>query len=159
NVPRAAGGTAPQMGFMIAFNQLSSSTTNLRFYAQPSYQLPSSKTPNYRGFAGGLGRKGASRLVIFETDGVPNTGATASLNGTGGDSYYAIRIANPTNLSDGTNNKEWPTVGGLTLSNVYGVVQQIVALDTASPPGFSTVRHPAQVYGIGYGFMFDPSLT
>src|SRR5262249_12563378 len=120
---------------------------------------PSTKTPNYRGQAGGLGRKGASRLVIFETDGVPNTGATAALSGTGADSYYAIRIGNPQNLSDGTNNKEWPTVRSLTLSNVYGVVQQIVALDTASPPGYSTVRKPAQVYGIGYGFMFDPSLT
>src|SRR5262249_40417533 len=70
-----------------------------------------------------------------------------------------IRIGNPQNLSDGTNNKEWPTVGSDSSSTVYGVVQQIVALDTASPPGFSTVRKPAQVYGIGHGFMFDPSLT
>ena len=54
NVPRANGGTAPGMGFMIAYNQFSSSTTNLRFYASPS--------TTYRGDAGGLGRKGRRPL-------------------------------------------------------------------------------------------------
>lgn len=157
NVPRANGGTAPQMGFMIAYNQFSSSASNLRFYASPSYQLPSAKVPNYRGQAGGLGRKGANRLIIFETDGVPNSRAFAALSGTGSDSYYPIRIGNPQNLSDATANKEWPATNGFSLGEIYPVVQQIVALDTASPPGFSTVRRPALVYCIGYGSDFDPA--
>ncbi len=156
NVPRANGGTAPQMGFMISYNQFSSSSSKLRFYAQPSYQLPSNKVPNYRGQAGGLGRKGANRLVIFETDGVPNTRANANIVAGGADSYYQIRIANPQNLSSGSN-VEWPSGGGYSNAEVYSVVQQIVALNTASPPGYSTTRRQALVYCIGYGGDFDPA--
>src|SRR5207253_3935070 len=125
NVPRAHGGTAPEMGFMLAYNLLSSSTTNLRTYAAPS--------ATYRGYDGGLGRKGASRLVIFETDGAPNTRAIASIAGSGTDSYYPIRIKDPTNIANGAN--EFPTGGGYQDSDVYPVVQQICALNTASPPG------------------------
>jgi hypothetical protein len=154
--PRADGGTCPGMGFMLAYNQLSSSSTSLRFYSQPSYQLPSSQTPNYRGDAGGLGRKGANRLVIFETDGFPNTRAVASLAGTGADSYYPIRLANPANPS-GATNVEWPSGGSYSDLEVFGVVKQICAMDTATPPGYSTARKPAVVYCIGYGSIFDPT--
>jgi hypothetical protein len=147
-VPRSDGGTSPGMGFMIAYNQLSSSTTNLRFYAQPQ--------PQYRGDAGGLGRKGAARLIIFETDGFPNTRAFANLVSAGADSYYPIRITNPQNLAD-TKNVEWPSSGGYSNSEVYNVVSQICASTTANPPGYSTVRKPAQVYCIGYGSIFDPA--
>jgi hypothetical protein len=103
NVPRAQGGTAPGMGFMIAYNMLSSSVANLRNYTQPS--------TTYRGFAGGLGRKGAQRLVIFETDGAPNWQAVATLNGGGTDSYYPIRLNNPTQFS-ASGNVEFPTTTG-----------------------------------------------
>ena len=44
------------------------------------------------GDAGGNGRKGAQKIVIFETDGAPNTTATATFNNLGSNnSYYAIR--------------------------------------------------------------------
>jgi len=147
NVPRAKGGTCPGMGIMIAYNLLSSSSSSLRNYATP--------TSKYRGYAGGLGRKGAQRLVIFETDGSPNTRALASLSGTGSDSYYPIRIKDPTSISNGQN--EFPSSGSYSNTEVYNIVKQICALDTASPPGFSTKRKPAQVYGIGFGDMFDPA--
>jgi hypothetical protein len=77
------------------------------------------------------------------------------LKGTGGDSYYPIRIKDPTNIANSSN--EFPTGGTYANSEVYSVVQQICALDTASPPGYSTSRKPAQVYGIGFGDMFDPA--
>jgi len=147
NVPRAHGGTAPGMGFMLAYNLLSSSTT-VRGYPQPQ--------TNYRGVVGGLGRKGASRLIIFETDGAPNTAATATLAGTGSNSYYPIRLYNPGNYND-TNNVEWPSNPGFSTSAVYTVVQQITALDTANPPGYSTTRKPVLIYAIGYGSLFDPA--
>jgi hypothetical protein len=147
NVPRAKGGTTPQMGLMIAFNLLSSSATNLRLYATP--------TATYRGLDGGLGRKGASRLVVFETDGAPNTRAVANLSGSGSDSYYPIRIKDPTNIANAQN--EFPTGGSYADSEVYSVVQQMCAMNTASPPGFSTSRKPCLVYGVGYGSMFDPA--
>lgn len=149
NVPRAAGGTAPMMSFMIAYNLLSSSVSNLRLFAQP--------TSTYRGNAGGLGRKGANRLVIFETDGAPNTRAYASIVNQGADSYYPIRIQSPANLSSGSN--EFPSGGTFATSEIYTVVQQICAKDTASPPGYSNSRKPALVYSIGYGTMFDPSYS
>ncbi len=147
NVPRAKGGTGPQMGLMIAYNLLSSSATNLRSYATP--------TTTYRGYAGGLGRKGAARLVIFETDGAPNTRAYSSLSGSGSDSYYQIRIKDPQSISNSQN--QFPSSGTYTNSEVYDVVKQICAMTTDSPPGYSTSRKPALVYGIGYGSMFDPA--
>lgn len=147
NVPRSRGGTAPGMGFMIAYNLLSSSTTNLRYYSQPQ--------PQYKGLAGGLGRKGAARLIIFETDGAPNTRAYASIQNAGADSYYPIRIKYPDNLSS-SSNVEWPSGGTYSDTDVINVVKQICALDTANPPGYSTKRKPAQVYCIGYGTLFDP---
>ena len=91
NVPRANGGTCPGMSFIVAYNMLSSSVSNLRTYATPE--------PQYRGSAGGLGRKGADRLVIFETDGAPNTRAVASIVNSGSDSYYPIRVVDPANLN------------------------------------------------------------
>ena len=43
------------------------------------------------GIAGGLGRKGSQKVIIFETDGLPNTTATASLVTAGSYKYYKIR--------------------------------------------------------------------
>jgi hypothetical protein len=149
NVPRAAGGTAPEMGFMIAYNQLSNSVANLRNFAQPS--------TTYRGNAGGLGRKGANRLVIFLTDGAPNTRADTTVVSQGADSYYPIRIMYPDNLNSSSN--EFPNGGTYADADVYTVVQQITALDTANPPGYSNSRKPALVYCLGYGTMFDPAFN
>jgi len=73
----------------------------------------------------------------------------------GADSYYPIRIYDPTNI--GSSKNEFPTGGTYSTPEVYPVVQQIVALDSATPPGYSTVRKPALVYGVGYGSMFDPA--
>jgi hypothetical protein len=146
-VPRSDGGTSPGMGFMIAYNQLSSSL-NLRFYATPS--------STYRGSAGGLGRQGANRLIIFETDGFPNTRSVASFQSAGVDSFYPIRIKNPADLTSGSN-VEWPSGGGYSDNEVFSVIQQIVAPTTASDPGYSTPLRPVLIYGIGYGSIFDPA--
>jgi hypothetical protein len=137
------------MAFMIAYNMLSSSAANLRNYTQPS--------STYRGFAGGMGRKGAQRLIIFETDGAPNWQATANFVSSGSDSYYPIRLSNPTNFAAAANVEFPTTTGGYSNSQVFSVIQNICALTTASPPGFSTSRKPAQVYAIGYGSLFDPA--
>src|SRR5207247_4310158 len=47
DIPNAAGGTCPDMAFKVAYNQFSGAT-------------------------GYNGRRGAAKVVIFETDGVPN---------------------------------------------------------------------------------------
>jgi hypothetical protein len=146
NVPRARGATAPGMGFMIAYNLLSSSSTKLRTYSTPQ--------PQYRGAAGGLGRRGAQRVIVFETDGAPNTYATAAFKGSGADAYYEIRMYKPASPTS-TSNTEWPDTGGGDGSDAYTVVEQICKLESAS--GHSTLRRPAKVYSIGYGSLFDPS--
>jgi len=109
----------------------------------------------YRGYDGGLGRKGAARLVIFETDGAPNSRADATIVSSGADSYYPIRIKDPSDITNGQN--EFPNWGTYADSEVFTVVQQIAALNTASPPGYSTSRKPALVYSIGYRSLFDPT--
>src|SRR5262249_16042156 len=148
HVPRAKGGTAPGMGFMIAYNQCSSSSANWRSYSQPE--------PLDKGLAGGLGRKGAQRLIIFETDGAPNTGATAALINAASDSYYKIRLVDPLNYSD-SKNVEWPSNPSYADTDVFTVVSSITAKETDSPPGYSRPRRPVLVYPIGYGSMFDPA--
>jgi hypothetical protein len=135
------------MGFMIAYNLLSSSAANLRTYAKPS--------TTYRGNAGGLGRKGASRMIIFETDGAPNTRAVADLHNAGADSFYKVRIENPASPSS-SSNVEWPSGGAYSSSEVYDVVKQVVAPENAAIPGYSTNRKPVLVHCIGYGTLFDP---
>src|SRR5439155_24603155 len=80
-VPRAFGGTCYAYPLMVAYNQFSGNT------ALQSY---SSGQPT--GDAGGMGRKGAQKVIIFETDGAPNTTATATLTNLGGyNSYYNVR--------------------------------------------------------------------
>jgi len=147
-VPRADGGTAPGMGFMIAYNQFSSNVNQLRLYSTP--------TATYRGTAGGMGRKGAERVIIFETDGSPNTRAYKAITSSGGSYYYPIRVKNPANIASASN-VEWPSTSGYNVEEVYDVVENIVAKDTASTPGFGTTRKKVKVYSIGYGSLFDPA--
>ena len=88
NVPRAGGDTCFAMGLMLCYNQFAVTPTNdsvLRTY------VTSSPVTFPTGMAGGMGRKGAQKLVIFETDGQPNCTATASLVNAGNYSYYQIR--------------------------------------------------------------------
>src|SRR4029079_15796747 len=111
------------------------STASLRNYASPS--------TTYRGNDGGLGRRGANRLVIFETDGAPNTRAYATMSGSGKDAYYKLRVKYPDTLSSTSN--EFPTNGTYSNTEVYNVVQQICAQETADPAGYSNSRKPALV--------------
>lgn len=145
-VPRAKGGTCYAMGFMLAYNQLSGSHSNLR-----SYSLPQSL---YRGDAGGLGRRGAEKLIIFETDGAPNVVAQATLQGSGTNSYYPIRLKNPSDPSS-SSNVEWPSNSGTLSTQLLSVVDQICALESSR--GLSTERKPVRIHCIAYGTLFDPS--
>jgi len=137
DVPRAFGGTTTVMGFMLAYNQFSSNAS-LRSYA-PS--------PAPLGEAGGLGRKGAQRLVILQTDGMANNAASASLVNSGANnSYYKVRQPG-----------EYPSNSGTVTTQIYSVVNQICALETANPPGYSTVRKPVLIHCLALGPIFDPA--
>ncbi len=147
-VPRAMGGTCYAMALMQAFNQFSGASA-----------LANYNTGNLSGLAGGNGRKGAQKIIIFETDGAPNTTAYATLNGGGAyNSFYAIRYNNT------TGNGEFPSqVWGYAdndptvTSQIYSILNQICALDSAASPGYSTSTKKVLVHCIGFGPVFDPS--
>jgi hypothetical protein len=134
--PRAHGdycaNTTTNYGFMLAYNQFSSSAA-------------------LRGTAlGGLGRKGAQRLVVLETDGMANCGANAGFTNTGGiDSFFNL---GPT---DGVTPGADPTASTLAVAN------QICAPATGSPysPGFATTRKPVIIHCIAFGAVFEPTAS
>jgi hypothetical protein len=162
NIPRAHGdwnsNTSTSYGFMLAYNQFSSATT-----------LQGTTPP-----VGGFGRKGATRLVIYETDGMANedsiaTGGNTVVNNnsdfvTGSpapyNSYFAILPGQTVNS------------GGYSQTNVLAVVECICnkdngtsfrALPTTSPypspqpavPGFATASKPVIVHCIAFGAIFE----
>ncbi len=131
-IPNANGSTDPNTGLMLAYNLLS-----------PSTSLNSSEYGTTRG------RRGASKIVIFETDGVPNSYCNATYNPAGYNSYYS-------GLGNGGSpgNGQQPS-----MSNAVTVVQQIVkpmATGTSGNSGLSLSNAPARVYPIGFGDLFDP---
>jgi len=146
DTPRADGGTCFAMGLMLSYNQFavtSLSDTTLRNY------VTSSPITFPTGMAGGMGRKGAQKVVIFETDGLANTSATASLVNNGTYSYYQIRY----NMNSPTTS-EYPSVStaGLNdptvVSQVYSLVQQLAT-------DYGTSRNPFKLYAIGFGPVFQ----
>ncbi len=146
DTPRADGDTCFAMGLMLCYNQFQVTATTdntLRSFTSSSpITFPT-------GMAGGMGRKGAQKVIIFETDGMANCSATASLVSASGYSYYKIRYdmnnpygsefpsINPTGIND-------PTV----LSQVNSLVQQL-ATDCG------TARNPFRLYAIGFGPVFQ----
>jgi len=142
-VPRAHGGTCPTMSLMHAFNQFSANSSLVTYAPSPA---PA-------GEAGGLGRVGAQKMVILMTDGCANVAANASVNNLGPyQSYYQIRLPGeyPSNSTGSF---------GSVPNQIYGVANQICALDTANPAGYSTTRKPVLIHSIAYGSLFDPSVA
>ena len=126
-VPNAQDGTDPNTGFALAYNILSPSSASVL-----------GRTATQRG------RKGAAKIVIFETDGAPTTGLNLSLTQNGPESYYTVQ--NTGNYS------------ATAQSQALDVVRQIVkpVNDTAGTDyGFSTPNTPARVYAIGFGDLFN----
>ncbi len=144
-IPNANGSTDPNTGLTYAFNLLSGSSQ----LASASY---------------GTARRGASKMVILETDGVPNTyrGTTGSAGMVptkyGYDTYYPTSNWSSGNVGNGDST---------VMQNAYNVVQQIV-LPTASVghssgstanSGLSLPNAPALVYPIAFGDLFDANLA
>ncbi len=148
-VPRAFGGTCYSMGLMQAFNQYSANTSLLTY---------NSGAPS--GNAGGNGRKGAQKVIIFETDGAPNTTASAQLKDQGAyNSYYAIRYntASPNGSEYPSSINGYSDNSSTVTSQIYNLCTQICAMDTASPAGYSTSAKKALIHCIGFGPDFASS--
>lgn len=130
--------TATQHGMMLAYNQLSGSST-----------LSSANV-------GGLGRVGAKRLVILETDGMANVNTNAGFSNNGAiNSYY--------NILPGQN----ITGGSYDQNALLQVVQAICNTGTGTPgtpngvvsnpglPGFAKTNKPVVVHTIAFGIVFE----
>ena len=146
DIPRAASDTCFAMGLMLAYNQFAvtpvSDTALRTFVTNSPITFPT-------GMAGGLGRKGAQKVIIFETDGIPNCLATASLVTNGTYNYYKIRydMNKPTT-------SEYPTVSELGI-NDPNVLSQIQSLITQLSSTYGTSRNPFRLYTIGFGPVFS----
>lgn len=135
DLPNGNGGTDPVSGFATAFNLLSSGTA----------------IPDLGGMgvaADGTGRRGATKIVIFETDGVPNTWRNFGFTPAGANSYYTR-----TNTYDDNNSNGDATC----ISKAIDIVDQIVAPTTAN--GYSLSNSPARVYPIAFGDLFSSTST
>jgi Flp pilus assembly protein TadG len=146
-VPRAAGGTCYAMPLMLAYNQFSANSGLKTF--NPG--APS-------GDAGGNGRKGAQKIIIFETDGAPNTTASAGFTNSGAyNSYYNVRYnsASPGGSEYPYNVRGYNDNDSAVTSQIYNLCRTICASDSASPAGYSTSTKKVQIHCIGFGPVFD----
>ncbi len=143
---RGDGDTCFAMGLMLAYNQFavtpSTDTTLRTFVSNSPITFPT-------GMAGGMGRNGAQKVIIFETDGMANCQANANLVTNGSYNYYKIRydMNNPSS-------SEYPSItttatnNSTTLSQVYSLVQQLAST-------YGTTRNPFRLYAIGFGPVFQ----
>ncbi len=131
--------TATSYGLMLAYNQFSSSSV-----------LSSS------GQGGGLGRKGAQRLLILETDGMANQASTVTFNNS------VTSGSNPTNNSYfniGGNNAS--TSSADASQDAINVATKICAqiTDNTNGPGFATPTKSVVLHCIAFGALFEPDAS
>ena len=135
--------TATNYGLMLAYNQLSNSS--------------------YSGTLGGYGRKGASRLIILETDGMANTATGAnfsnSVSGTTNNSYYEIGpsdlvwLDNPS-AAPGAPTYSSSTAGQAAVNTATKLCAEVT--DTTDGPGFATPSKPVLIQVIAFGAVLEP---
>jgi hypothetical protein len=139
DIPNAGGSTDPDTGLMYAFNLLSPSSVSAA-----------------TALGTGAGRRGAQKIIIFETDGVPNSYSAVTFNKMGYNSYYAPGSFTSASNGDAT-----------SMSDAYSVIQQIVkpmattatTSGTGADSGLSLGNAPARVYPIAFGDLFDSNIA
>lgn len=121
-IPNANGGTNPEMAFMVAYNQLSSSGAF-------------------------TGRVGASKMLIFETDGRPTGIANGNFN-----------AGNPnTNSSNFSGINDAGGASSVAAANrALNRLQALCNMSNAAQPGFSTSKNPVRAHAIAFGYLFEP---
>jgi len=133
--------TATDYGFMLAYNQFSCNSS-----------LQTYNTGEPSGDAGGNGRQGAQKIIIFETDGAPNTTASANFNNNGAyQSYYSVRYnSNSPSTSEYPNNVNGYNDNDPTVtSQIYSLCTQLAASTTAN--GYSTSARPLLINCLAFG--------
>jgi hypothetical protein len=160
--PYANGGTCPMWGFTLAYNQFSSNTS-----------LQTIDTNQPTGMAGGNGRVGARKLVVFETDGVPNASATSTFTNNGvNQSYYKAylpsfypSVTQSSNMNSTVLTNTYQTVrtiadnasgtmGGSVSAYINSSTTQTINRASGNP-GYSTNGKPALVHALAFGGLFE----
>ena len=146
DVNRGDGDTCFAMGLMLAYNQFAvtpTSDSTLRSYVgNTPITFPT-------GMAGGMGRNGAQKVVIFETDGMANCTATANLVNNGTYSYYAIRYD-----MNKPATSEYPSTFP-SFINDPNVLNQVYSLVQTMSSTYGTTRNPFKLYTVGFGPVFQ----
>jgi hypothetical protein len=137
NTPHAHGdfdsNTASSYGMMLAYNQFSSSTTL--------------QTAGI----GGWGRKGAEKLLVFETDGMANVSSTVGTTNNGAyNSYYNTPPLSTISVS-----------GANSDTDAINVATVLTSQTTSSSPipGFSTTTDKVTIQCIVFGAIFEPDAS
>jgi Flp pilus assembly protein TadG len=159
DIPLADGGTNPTMGLMNSYNQFN--------WANPY-----------------TGRKGATKMVILETDGVANqkcNGQLVALGATGRSHWITVgnggSAPSPMNghpqaldpavtlawvlCQDPTGSKPWPNFQAYTAISGLGSTTPAKFTGwsgmSSTGPGFSTARNPARIHTLAFGYLFEPT--
>ncbi len=143
------GNTATMHGFLLAYNQMSGNTALKSIYSagQP---------------VGGLGRKGAQRIIVLETDGMANVNTQVVggfANQGANNSYYQILPGQTINSTS------------MVKSDLLQVVQAICNKADGTPgtspgytpnpghPGYATSSKPVIIHTLAFGAIFEPTAT
>ena len=146
-VPRANGGTCYDMALMLAYNQFSANSSLVNYTANAT-----------AGTAGGNGRNGSTKLLIFETDGVVNTAASATLvSSTTGQGYYKVLLEDANNY--GASGSQYPSTSSPSFSTLATDDQSLCTkmCSTLANGGYATSGKPVLINCIAFGSLFDPS--
>ncbi len=139
-IPNASGGTDPATGLSYAYNLLSPSSISAA-----------------QAVGAGAGRRGSQKIIILETDGVPNSYRVPTYVPRGYNSYYTLSGVG----GSGTNGDP---VG---MGHAHDVIKQIVkpmattatTSGAGADSGLSLPNAPARVYPIAFGDLFDEALA
>lgn len=124
-IPNSQNATDPNSGMSMAYNMLSSST-NAAVHPDPTR----------------TGRRGASKIVIFETDGIPNSVQNYQFNALGYNSYYSLGGSSP-------------GAADTAAINAVTQIRKPTSLTASGDSGHSLPNAPARVYAIGFGDIFS----
>ena len=109
--------------------------------------------------AGGLGRVGAKKLVVLETDGMANVNDTAGFTNNGTNSYYNVQPGQTVTSAAYSQAPLLQVVQAIcnTSAGVAGTPNS--AVTNPGLPGFATPNKPVVVHTIAFGIVFQIAST